>query len=394
MLKAVFQNDVDGVRAAAAAHGNIEVLDQSGRTPLLRAVAENNVKLAETLLQARANPNPAPPPGGRTAIDLALHPESDVDTAQGRLRVVSLLVAYRADLTTALRGGATPLKTVLSWKPSAALRNETAEVLRKAVEGSNTNTPQTAAHGRQKKGTLASTPPGGAVKTKEPSPSASPAPSSDSSSSSSSRGPPPRHAPAAEKRRVRAPTREPEVCSEAALVDRLESLAREGRGRPVPLFRADFRDLEELLLIARSDKTTIPRPALLRKFVAEVRGSGRLVVAPATSCHVPQMGIPAAMGYFCLPRNHSSRGEIKTQSQITIRKNPVVPVDKREAGWWVYTIDVWLARYNGIHFFPAGNEKWSTKYNIPESCILRREFADDFKNGEVMGVDPPDPQRP
>ena len=56
-------------------------------------------------------------------------------------------------ITTALRNGATPLKTLLGWKASAALRDETAEVLRKASEGPNANPPQTAAPGRQKKGT-------------------------------------------------------------------------------------------------------------------------------------------------------------------------------------------------------------------------------------------------
>ena len=100
MLKAVVENDVDGVRAAAAARGNIEVLDQSGRTPLLRAVADNNVMLAETLLHARANPNPAPPQGDRTAIDFALHTEGDAEAAQGKPKASAFISGRKSHSMT------------------------------------------------------------------------------------------------------------------------------------------------------------------------------------------------------------------------------------------------------------------------------------------------------
>lgn len=96
----VLKKDVNAVKAALAAGEDINTTDRGGRTPLMNAVIDTLVEIAEILLKAGANPN-LKDKGGWSALHFASQSQS--------LDLVKLLAQYNAEINSIDDYGNTPL---------------------------------------------------------------------------------------------------------------------------------------------------------------------------------------------------------------------------------------------------------------------------------------------
>lgn len=100
LFDAVARGDTNTVRAAVAAGSDLEVRDGQGRTPLLVAVTEDRVEVAEILVEAGADPN---------ALDGRHDTPWLVTGVTGSVPMAKVLLAVKPDLTVTNRFGGVAL---------------------------------------------------------------------------------------------------------------------------------------------------------------------------------------------------------------------------------------------------------------------------------------------
>ena len=174
--------------------------------------------------------------------------------------------------------------------------------------------------------------------------------------------------------------------------DAFAAAIRAGWGSPIPGLRHDFRDLSEVMRLIGEPPALFPLNDLAKGFFVAEHPEGQISVAPDSSCRyshqVPTGELPPILCLFCHPLRHSPSGPFPAQGKTTLERRPCAAPAMARAGWFLYAVDAWRAHDSGVRFHPAG-PAWETRHDIPDICILRREYLGHYADGIPLQVTEP-----
>ena len=184
----------------------------------------------------------------------------------------------------------------------------------------------------------------------------------------------------------------PHVGAHTQWYDAFAAALRAGWGSLVPGLRSDFRDLAEICRLTRGPPPRFPLGEMTKGFFVALHSDGQISVAPDSSCRyshqVPTGELPPVLCLFCHPRRHAPNGPFPARGRTTLERQPCASPAMARAGWFLYAIDAWRAHAEGVRFHPA-DLAWETTHDIPDGCILRREYLGHYSDGAPLRVTEP-----